>query len=176
MKFGLVGTIVIIVVILVIAWVVVGDNSEEETAPLTTPDPNQQLTDTTSGGNGGQFIQLAPTDVPQDSDEVAATEEEATTETAPATGNTVDVAVDETGFTPGIITIAVGDTVKFTNDGQGKHWPASDVHPTHTVLPGFDSKRGLETGEEYSHTFTKVGTWKCHDHLAASNGCTIVVE
>ena len=98
-------------------------------------------------------------------------------ETTPAaTGKTVQVTVDETGFTPGVVTIAVGDTVTFTNDGQGKHWPASDVHPTHEILPAFDSNRGLETGEAYSHTFTEAGTWKCHDHLVPRNTCTVVVE
>ncbi|MEX2054907.1 MAG: cupredoxin domain-containing protein [Candidatus Andersenbacteria bacterium] len=85
---------------------------------------------------------------------------EGTIGTAPVT-----IAIDDTGFTPATITIPVNTTVTFTNNGQALHWPASDNHPTHEILPEFDSEKGLQTGESYSHTFTKTGTWEFHDHL-----------
>jgi len=176
MKFGIVGTIVLVAIVLVIAWVIVGARPQEAVAPLTSPDPNQQLTDATTKPGGGQFIQLAPTDVPFETDDTVEIEEVVDVDAEDSTGTTVNVVVDEAGFTPNVLTIAVGDTVTFVNDGQGKHWPASDLHPTHKILPEFDSKRGLETGEEYSYTFSEAGTWKCHDHLVAANTCTIVVE
>lgn len=178
MKFALVIGAVVIICLGVGAWLIWGQPAVVAPTALITPDPEQEFTDTTNGGIGGQFIQLAPTDVSALPEAEATTvggspEPSAVTDLSVAT---VTVHVDETGFTPQAITITAGTTVSFINDGQGQHWPASDVHPTHTILPEFDSKRSLETGETYSYTFTKAGTWRCHDHLAASNTCTITVE
>lgn len=104
---------------------------------------------------------------------------EATPVAAPSTsapGGRVMLAIEDTGFSPQTVTVKSGTTVTFVNNGQGLHWPASDVHPTHNLLPGFDSLRGLGTGEEYSFTFTKTGRWSCHDHLHPALTCTITVE
>lgn len=95
---------------------------------------------------------------------------------APATADVVTITIDEQGFTPANVVIAAGTTVTFVNNGQAKHWPASDIHPTHQILPEFDSKRGLATGETYSYTFTEVGEWNMHDHLNASSTGTITVQ
>lgn len=86
------------------------------------------------------------------------------------------VAITDTGFSPAQLVVAAGTTVTFTNNGQAMHWPASAVHPTHNLLPGFDALKGLATGETYAFTFTKVGTWTCHDHLNPQLKCTIIVE
>lgn len=94
----------------------------------------------------------------------------------PANSEPITVSLTDTGFEPSELTVVSGTTVTFVNNGQAPHWPASDVHPTHEVLPEFDAKRGLTTGETYSHTFTKVGTWSMHDHLRPSSTGTITVE
>ena len=95
--------------------------------------------------------------------------------TAATTTNAV-VNMSDTSFSPSTLTVAVGTTVTFTNNGQGNHWPASDPHPTHTGLAGFDAKQGLATGESYSFTFTKAGTFGYHDHLNPSLRGTITVQ
>lgn len=95
--------------------------------------------------------------------------------TLPTSREPITVSVTDTGFEPSEVTIVAGTTVTFVNNGQAEHWPASDVHPTHEVLPEFDSKRGLTTGETYSYTFTEPGTWSMHDHLRPSSTGTVIV-
>lgn len=94
------------------------------------------------------------------------------------------------GFEPSSVTIATGDTVTFINDDARERWPASNIHPTHTLHPGsdirkcgtdgektiFDACRGLTQGESYQFTFTSAGTWRFHDHLYASLGGEIIVK
>jgi hypothetical protein len=45
-------------------------------------------------------------------------------------------------------------------------WPASDSHPTHNRLNGFDPGEGIAPGESWSFTFTQAGVWDLHNHLA----------
>ncbi len=92
------------------------------------------------------------------------------------TSQNVTISMTDTGFTPSTVTVSAGTTVVFDNNGQGSHWPASAVHPTHQVLPGFDALRGLSTGEQYSFTFTQKGTWGFHDHLNPQFTGSVVVE
>ncbi len=93
-----------------------------------------------------------------------------------STAKTMAISIDDQGFTPSTVTIAAGTTVVFTNNGQALHWPASDPHPIHTDLSGFDARKGLTTGESYSFTFSKTGTFGMHDHLNSSMKGTIVVK
>jgi len=88
----------------------------------------------------------------------------------------VVISITDTGFVPDQVTVDAGTTVTFVNNGQALHWPASDLHPTHQILPDFDAKRGLSTGETYSYTFTQSGTWSMHDHLNPSSAGTITVK
>lgn len=67
-----------------------------------------------------------------------------------------------------MLTIKVGDTVKFINNDNIPHWPASGPHPMHTACPGFDALRGLTNGESYSFTFNNVEICPFHDHLNTS--------
>lgn len=89
---------------------------------------------------------------------------------------TATVTTTSSGFSPATVTVNAGDTVTFVNNGTGTNWPASDPHPTHTGLPGFDALRGLKTGQSYSYTFTKIGTFGYHDHLNSSLTGTVVVQ
>lgn len=86
------------------------------------------------------------------------------------------ISITDTGFSPATLTVAAGTTVTFVNNGQAPHWPASDPHPTHTALAGFDAKRGLQTGETYSFTFAQAGTWGYHDHLNAQLTGSVTVQ
>jgi len=77
----------------------------------------------------------------------------------------------------------------FKNESANPTWPASAMHPTHTVYPGsdiqkcgtpeagkiFDACRGLNTGETWSFQFNEVGKWNFHDHLNAGKFGSIIV-
>lgn len=91
-----------------------------------------------------------------------------------AGGNVVEIMDD--GFEPSTLTVTSGTTVTFENKSSDDAWPASDVHPTHQLYPGFDSKKPLLAGDSYSFEFTKTGTWGYHNHLEPDEQGTIVVE
>lgn len=86
------------------------------------------------------------------------------------------ISMTDMGFVPNSVTVEAGTEVTFVNDGQALHWPASDLHPTHELLAGFDAGQGLNTGESYSYTFKDAGTWKYHDNLFPNLGGEIIVE
>ena len=89
-----------------------------------------------------------------------------------------EVSVREDGsFSPSEVKIQKGGKVTWTNKSSRQVWPASAVHPTHSVYPGFDALRGLSAGESYSFVFDKTGEWAYHDHLNPSmRGKVKVVE
>lgn len=100
------------------------------------------------------------------------------------------ITYTDSGFSPASITIKKGETVTFKNKSSRSFWPASAMHPTHTVYPGsdikkcgtsdepniFDACHGIEQGAEWSFRFNNVGTWNYHDHLNASKYGSIVVQ
>ena len=78
----------------------------------------------------------------------------------------VIVVIDENGnFSPFEVKIKKGGQVTWVNKSSHRVWPASAAHPTHLEYPGFDSLKGLDTGESYSFVFEKTGSWKYHNHL-----------
>lgn len=91
-----------------------------------------------------------------------------------------------TGFSPREITIEKGEIVTFINESTSGMWVASAVHPTHTVYPektgndclgsAFDACEALSSGESWSFTFNKEGTWVYHNHTRANHTGTITVE
>ena len=101
----------------------------------------------------------------------------------------VTIHMTENGFNSNDVTIKKEQSVTFINDVTADHWPASAMHPTHTVYPNsdikkcgteeqfigkslhssiFDACKGLKPGESWTFTFTNVGTWRYHDHLTPS--------
>lgn len=97
------------------------------------------------------------------------------------TGNTIEITSAE--FSPSQLNAKVGETVTFVNKDAAPHWPASDVHPTHSVYPEtggclgstFDACKGLSQGESFSFKFTHAGRWCYHDHLKPGlTGCVNV--
>ena len=47
----------------------------------------------------------------------------------------------DSGYSPSTLTIKKGDTVTFINKQNSLTWPASAIHPTHTVYPRSDIKK-----------------------------------
>lgn len=86
------------------------------------------------------------------------------------------ITFDGKSYSASNLTIAVGDTVTWKNEGTSNFWPASNVHPSHNILPEFDADKPLAPGSEYSYTFDKAGSWPWHDHLRARLGGTITVR
>lgn len=89
---------------------------------------------------------------------------------------TYEIRITKDGFSPSLLTILQGDTVKFINAGKELHWPASDIHPTHQIYPEFDPKKGIAPGQSWSFTFSRVGSWRMHDHLFPENLGRITVD
>lgn len=92
------------------------------------------------------------------------------------------------GFSPEIVTIRVGDTVRFTNQSSNEMWVASANHPTHTQYDGttremhcpdggsFDQCARSGTGTTWAYTFTKAGTFQYHNHAASGDTGTVMVK
>ena len=103
------------------------------------------------------------------------------------------ISYTDEGFVPESVNIERGQTVRFVNNASAETgtWPASAVHPTHTIYPGsgiskcdtseqssiFDACRELQPGEFWEFTFTEAGEWRYHDHTHAYHtGAVIVAE
>jgi len=94
------------------------------------------------------------------------------------------------GFSPASINIKKGDTVVWKNESLKDMWPASAMHPTHTIYPGsgitkcntaeqpaiFDACAPVSPGSSWSFKFLQLGSWKFHDHLSTTNFGTVNVE
>ena len=75
------------------------------------------------------------------------------------------IVLGSDGFKPESLTINKGDMVVFTTIADKPFWPASDLHPSHTIYPEFDPKKPIEASGSWSFRFDKKGNWKFHDHL-----------
>ena len=53
------------------------------------------------------------------------------------------------GFVPNRVEVDVGADVRFLNRSDGPFWPASNIHPTHQVYPGFDAKGPIGAAAAY---------------------------
>lgn len=103
---------------------------------------------------------------------------------------TVHVAYKSTGFEPKSVTVPIGTTVSWSNGSGRAMWVASDPHPAHTDLKGFDELRpvnqitpSLFIGTAYAHeqeiykyTFAKKGIWKYHNHISPQDRGVIIVN
>ena len=79
------------------------------------------------------------------------------------------------GFVPKRLDIEPGSQVRFVNDSDEDLWPASNIHPTHSILPELDAKREIAPGKTWAFTFKTRGFWRYHNHLAPEFGGLIVV-
>jgi plastocyanin len=100
----------------------------------------------------------------------------------------VKVEYTEHGFKPQTITVPVGTTVAWSSPSGKPMWVASDPHPSHTDLKGFDQKGVITRATPffvgtadahgtgvYEYTFMKVGTWKYHNHVYPQHRGTVIV-
>lgn len=86
------------------------------------------------------------------------------------------ITYSSAGFSPTDLTVKTGTVVTFKNEAEDRLWVASDPHPSHTVYPEFDDKKGIEKGGEYIFTFTKTGEWRYHNHLNPGKRGSVKVE
>lgn len=111
---------------------------------------------------------------------------------APVDGPLEQIVYTNKGFEPEFRTVQTGTTVEWVNASNKLMWVASDDHPSHTKLPGFDQK-GPEGNvflpqslvpvayahagvEIFRYTFLEKGVWEYHNHLAPMDMGTVVVE
>lgn len=107
--------------------------------------------------------------------EISPTQTSQATTSGKVTAKTT-VNYSDSGFTPNNITVKVGETVTWSNQSSATMWVASNPHPTHTDLLGFDELASADRGGTYSYTFTKVGNWGYHNHLSPSDKGVVTVQ
>lgn len=100
------------------------------------------------------------------------------------------VYMTDSGFAPESIEVALGTHVIFKNKSNRTFWPASNLHPTHSIYPHsgiekcgtaeaeriFDACREVASGESYGFVFDEVGTWQYHDHVSGTMNGTVTVR
>lgn len=140
----------------------------------------------------GALVVFVAARVPVQKDAVPASDQNKEYNPRPIPEGAVIIEMSDSGFSPKEITIKQGTAVVFKAVGSGSngYWPASAIHPTHTIYPGsdiakcgtseekgiFDACRGYTQGEWWEFQFNKVGEWRYHDHLNAKNFGVITVE
>ncbi len=92
---------------------------------------------------------------------------------------TATITLTDDGFRPTEVTVRRGEAVRWVNDSGAEMWPASAVHPTHSIYPqksandclgsSFDACRRIPRGGTWEFTFTYAGDWKFHDHVQPAN-------
>lgn len=101
-----------------------------------------------------------------------------------------EIIYTDSGYSPSMLTIKVGETVTFINNSSFGVWTASAIHPAHIVYGGvslqehcpdvenddFDQCKSSFPGESWDFTFNKKGTWGYHNHVKASDFGKIVVD
>jgi plastocyanin len=91
----------------------------------------------------------------------------APTSTPGATGGT-SATIKDFEFAPATITIKVGDTVTWTNNGPSLHTVTADDG-------SFDSG-SLSAGKTFSHTFQTAGTFTYHCSIHPFMTATVIVQ
>jgi plastocyanin len=168
--------VVIIIAILIIAGGAWWYTQNNTAAPSTQ---------TTTVGNAGGSDYTPPADT------VSTTTASSTSSTTTATAAPKTVTVtfnSSTGFSPKTVNVNAGDTVIF-KAASGQMWIGSDAHPSHTeydgtsrtthCAPGYTGPAPFDqcsAGATFSFTFAKAGTFEYHNHLAAQNTGTVVVQ
>jgi plastocyanin len=87
----------------------------------------------------------------------------------PAFAATKAVDITSRGFSPNKVTIALGDTVTWTNKDTVVHQVVADQAK-------FTSSPMLQAGQSYSFTFTKSGVFTYHDGVRTNRKGTVTVK
>ncbi len=157
MSKSLIAIVTIIVIAGVGVWAFTGSDEPASKVENTSENQNQEL------------VSAVPAPGSEGVDEAVVNGQD---ETISAVVTYVDRRFDPEQIGP----ITPGSTVKFFNESSQEVWIASDNHPTHTVLPGFDSEESISPGEEYVFTFENAGNWQYHNHLNPSEVGSIQVS
>ena len=179
--------IVLIVVILGVGgWFLLGT----DTANGPVDDGDAMMEDDEAIMEGEEGVMMEDDEAMVGGEEGIMMEDEGVMEEVMESGDIV-LSFDGASYNPSSVEISVGDTVRFENNSDSRiMWPASAVHPTHTVYPDssigkcgtedaedtFDACGTLDPGESYSFTFDWVGQWGYHDHLRPSTNGKITVN
>ncbi len=109
------------------------------------------------------------------------------TPTQDVTPAVIQISYSDDGYQPNEVTIRQGEKVEWINNSSKDMWPASAIHPTHSLYPekkdsdclgsSFDACGHLSPGAAWEYTFTVIGDWRFHDHIRPSKtGIVHVVE
>jgi plastocyanin len=145
--------------------------------PVTSA-PTPVPTTTDSGAAGGTVLEGSGTDVGPADEPIG---------TSTGTPASVTVRLTAQGFSPANVTVKAGDKVTFINEGTSAMWIAADPHPSHEGYSGTTRSQHCPdtantaldqcaSGNTYTFTFTKKGTWQYHNHMNASSRGTVVVQ
>jgi plastocyanin len=145
-KNGVIITIVVIV-LAVIGIIVFAMNSNNQPAPANSQSQSDQNVPISAATPTGQALPV-----------------------------NYSVSYTDQGFSPATVTINNGDSVTWTNNSTNRMWVASDPHPTHTDLPGFDEKTAVAAGGSWTYTFIVSGSHGYHNHTNPSIKGTVVVQ
>jgi plastocyanin len=85
----------------------------------------------------------------------------------PASAAIVEVRIDRTGFVPATVTVAAGDTVRWTNRDSVSHQVVSDT--------GVFASPTLAAGQSFSFVFQNAGTFRYRDALKPAERGTVRV-
>lgn len=91
-------------------------------------------------------------------------------------GTEYKIEILEDKFSPQEVTLSTGDRITFINKTGSTAWPASDPHPTHQYLIGFDPGQAIAVGGQWSFTVNQAGSWRFHDHVAVFRQGKITVN
>jgi plastocyanin len=167
--------VVVIVILLYLAFSMFNSESmpDHQAATSTVPVATTTTAATTTAGAAA----TAPARTP------------ATPDTGTAASKNVTVTYGSNGFSPASVTVPVGGTVTWVNQGTDRMWVGSSRHPDHTVYDGTSTSQhcsgGTATsaavfdqcsaGTRYTFTFTKAGTWYYHNHANAGHFGSVTV-
>lgn len=85
------------------------------------------------------------------------------------------ITFTDSGFSPAVTTVKVGDTIQVTNNSSQPLQFDSNPHPAHTDETELNIGE-VAPGESRTFTVTKAGHWGFHDHLDASLTGTLNVR
>lgn len=91
------------------------------------------------------------------------------------TAKETGITLNQDGYSPQTLNIAVGTRVVWTNKSGGPATVSSDPHPSHTLWPFLNLGKFDDNGT-VSVIFDKAGTYTYHNHFDSSQKGTVIVK
>ncbi|MEK9177219.1 MAG: hypothetical protein AAB923_02890 [Patescibacteria group bacterium] len=73
------------------------------------------------------------------------------------------VTMTATGFSPNVVTVTAGETVRFVNGTKGTMRIYSNTNLGSPTYPGFDQQKSGGSGSIFDFLFNKPGVWGYHN-------------